>query len=88
MALKTSLSLTIFTSRAANLYAQVVYLQVDEYPASPALLMCDTDEQLNGKLQLLNEHFEEYAVLSDVLRAVCTALNFGAYQGNSLMSLH
>lgn len=41
------------------------------------MLMCDADEQLNGQLQLLNEQFEEYAVLSDVLGAVCTALNFG-----------
>ena len=60
---------------------------MDAYPASPALLMCDSDEHLNGKLQLLNEHFEEYAVLSDVLRAVCTALNFGGDPGNSLMLL-
>lgn len=58
---------------------------MDTYPASPALLMCEADEQLNGKLQLLNENFEEYAVLSDVLRAVCSALNLGGYQGNNLM---
>ena len=59
------------------LRAQVVYFQVEAYPASPAMLMCDADEQLNGQLQLLNEQFEEYAVLSDVLGAVCTALKFG-----------
>ncbi len=64
------------------LCAQVVYFQVDAYPASPAMLMCEADEQLNGKLQLLNEHFEEYAVLTDVLRAVCSALTLGAYYDN------
>ncbi len=67
------------TSPMVILHAQVVYFQVEAYPASPAMLMCDTDEQLNGKLQLLNEHYEEYAVLSDVLRAVCSALAFGGY---------
>lgn len=55
----------------------MVYFQVDAYPASPAMLMCNDDEQLNGHLQALNEQFEEYAVLSDVLRAICTALKFG-----------
>ena len=72
---------------AVLLYVQVVYFQVETYPASPAMLMCEADEQLNGKLHLLNEHFEEYAVLSDVLRAVCSALNLGGYQGNNLMLL-
>ncbi len=56
---------------------QVVYFQADGYPASPAMLMCDDDQELNGQLHGLNDHFEEYAVLSDVLRAVCIALKFG-----------
>lgn len=41
------------------------------------MLMCDDDQQLNGQLHGLNDQFEEYAVLSDVLRAVCTALKLG-----------
>jgi hypothetical protein len=56
---------------------QVVYFQADAYPASPAMLMCDDDQQLNGQLHGLNDQYEEYAVLSDVLRAVCTALKLG-----------
>ena len=45
------------------------------------MLMCDADEGLNVQLQQLNEQFEEYAVLSDVLAAVCTALKLGENLG-------
>ena len=56
---------------------QVVYFQAEAYPASPALLMCNDDERLNGELQALNDQFEEYAVFSDVLRALCGVLKLG-----------
>ena len=67
--------------------AQVVFFQVESYPASPAMVMCNSDEQLNGKLQALNEQFEEYAVLSDILRAVCAALSLGEQMCDRLKSV-
>ena len=58
---------------------QVVYFQAEAYPASPAMLMCNDDERLNGELQALNDQFEEYAVFSDVLRALCGVLKLGEH---------
>ena len=57
----------------------MVYFQAEAYPASPAMLMCNDDEQLNGELQALNDQFEEYAVFSDVFRALCGVLKLGKH---------
>ena len=41
------------------------------------MLMCSEDDDLSGSLQSLNDQFEEYALLSDVLKAVCSTLGYG-----------
>lgn len=55
----------------------MVYFQQESYPNSPAMLMCSEDDELSGSLQSLNDQFEEYALLSDVLKAVCSTLGYG-----------
>ncbi|CAL8462440.1 g1973 [Coccomyxa elongata] len=57
---------------------QVVYFQQDTYPNSPALLMSSDDDDLSGVLQSLNDQFEEYSLLTDVVKAVCSTLGYGA----------
>jgi len=57
---------------------QVVYLShIDTYPATAAMVLCNEDDSLSGILQSLNEEFEEYAVLSDVLKATCKKFGLG-----------
>jgi hypothetical protein len=60
---------------------QVVYFQLDSYPNSPAIVMCSDDDAVSAVLQTVNEQFEEYAVLSDVLRAICGVLGHGELTG-------
>lgn len=55
----------------------MVYFRLDEYPSSPAMVMCNDDDGISAVLENLNEQFEEYAVLSDVLKAVCSVLGLG-----------
>ena len=43
------------------------------------MLMCNDDARLNGALQALNDQFEEYAVFSDVFRALCGVLKLGEH---------
>jgi hypothetical protein len=50
---------------------------MDTYPNSPAMVMCNDDDGVSALLQNVNEQFEDYAVLSDVLKAVCGLLGLG-----------
>ena len=56
----------------------MVYFTPDSYPQSAAMVMCSDDNNLSARLEPINEQFEEYAVLVDVLKAVCQQLDIGA----------
>ena len=73
--------LTLFL---AYFWGQVVYFTPDNYPHSAAMVMCSDDNDLSARLEPINEQFEEYALLIDVLKAICQALDIGAHQLQSV----
>lgn len=41
--------------------------------------MSSDDDDLSGVLQSLNDQFEEYSLLTDVVKAVCSTLGYGEW---------
>lgn len=79
------LEMQFYNTRRQSYYVmQVVYFQQDTYPNSPALVMSPDDDDLSGVLQSLNDQFEEYSLLTDVVKAVCSTLGYGEFTSTKL----
>jgi hypothetical protein len=64
-----------FPATGKQVPIKICFLQPESYPHSAALAFCEEDDCLSGKLEEINEYFEERGTVGEVLAQVCKILD-------------
>jgi len=66
-----------FPAKGKQIPIMICFLQPDSYPHSAAIVFCEEEDCLSGKLEEINEYFEKRGTVGEVFAQVCKILDIG-----------